>query len=271
MIEYLGYTFVWYALLASVLMSAVCAMMGTYIVSKRLVFISGGIAHASLGGVGMGAFFHFSPLFGAMVFALLSSAGIKRLSRSMEVREDSAIAMLWTFGMSMGVLFVFLSRSFVPELQSYLFGNILTVTALDLWAMIVLLLVTLLLFGGFYRTIFCVSFDAEYASSLGVPVARMEYALLALVALTIVCCLHLVGVVMVIALLSIPPTIANLFVNRFIQVVWLSFLLGLLSCLGGLGLSFLLNVPSGASIVIVSLFLYALARGVKRIMLSVSS
>lgn len=265
--ELLQYDFVLHALLASLLVSILCGLVGTYVVTRRLVFIGGGIAHSSLGGVGLGAYFGFSPLGGAALFALLSAYGIKALSRRREVRQDSAIALLWTVGMSLGIMFSFLSPGFAPELQSYLFGSILTVTVADLWMLAALTAVVVAGFTLFLRPIVGVAFDAMHSRTLGLPVAFIEYALLSVVALTIVCSLRLVGIVMVIALLSVPQMAANLCTQSFCRMAWLSVALSLLGCWGGLALSFSINVPSGASIIFVSVLIYAVIRAIKQLFL----
>ena len=127
------YTFFQNALLGALLASVVCGIMGTYIVSRRLVFISGGITHASFGGIGIGVFFGINPILSAMVYAVLSAFGVEWLSTKVKVREDSAIALFWTFGMSVGILFSFLTPGFMPDLPSFLFGSILTICTSDLW------------------------------------------------------------------------------------------------------------------------------------------
>lgn len=265
MTEILHYDFVWHALATGVLISVLCGVVGTYVVTRRLVFIGGGIAHASLGGVGMGAFFGFSPMLGAMAFALGSAFGIKSLSRFHEVREDSAIALIWTLGMSLGVLFAYLSPGFMPELQSYLFGSILTVTTADLWLMFALTAVVLCLFALFFRPIVSATFDPDFARAQGLPVGLIEWVLLSVVALTIVVSLRLVGIVLVIALLSVPQVTAGLFANRLRSMMALSVAVGLMACLGGLALSYRLNVPSGASIIFTGILIYGLCRAIKKL------
>lgn len=258
--DILGYSFFQHALLGALLASVLCAVVGTYVVTRRLVIAGGGIAHASLGGVGIGAYFHFSPLLGATGFAILTGFAINYLSRQREVREDSAIAMLWTLGMSIGLLFSFLTPGFVTDLQSYLFGNILSITSLDLWYIGILTLLTLLFFSFGLRTIECVAYDRDFAQTQGLPVTWIEGVLTVLVALTIVSCLQLVGIILVVALLSIPQTTAALFARSFKGMMWLSGLFSYLACLGGLALSYTLNIPSGVAIILVSISIYFLSR-----------
>ena len=254
--DILQYVFFHIALLGSFLASILCGIVGTYIVTRRLVFISGGLTHASFGGIGLGVYFGISPIWSAMVFTVLSAFGIKWLSTRDDMREDSAIAVFWTLGMSVGIIFSFLSPSFVPDLSSYLFGNILTITTADIWALAILAFIALLAFSFCLRPIMYVAFDREFARSQGMPVQCMEYLLIGFIALTIVACLRMVGIVLVLSLLTIPQGTANLFTHDYKRMMWYSILIGYLSCLGGLFFSYFWNVPSGACIILVSVLIY---------------
>lgn len=256
MMEILQYTFFQNALAGSILASILCGIIGTYIATRRLVFISGGITHASFGGVGLGVYLGFSPILSAAVFAVLSAFGVQWFRKQQNMREDSAIAIFWTFGMSIGIICSFLTPGFMPDLSSFLFGNILTITAPDLYVLAALTLLTALFFGAFLRSIIAISFDREFARSRHLPVTLFEYILMALIALTIVATLRMVGIVLVMSLLTIPPTTANIFTHNYKRIIFLSILLGNVSCLGGLFLSYHFNVPSGASIIMVSILLY---------------
>ena len=255
--ELLQYTFFQHALLGSLLASIACGLVGTYIVTRRLVFISGGLTHASFGGIGLGLYTGIPPILSAAVFAVLSAFGVEWLSKRKDMREDSAIAVFWTLGMALGIMFTFLSPGFAPDLSAYLFGNILTITASDIALLGVLAAILAVFFGLYLRPIVSIAFDREFARSQGLPVAFFEYALMLFIALTIVACLRMVGIVLVISLLTIPQMTANLFSHRFHRIIWLSIGIGYLSCLGGLLLSFYLNVPSGASIIFFSILIYA--------------
>lgn len=258
--ELLQYTFFQHALLGSLLASIACGLVGTYIVTRRLVFISGGLTHASFGGIGLGLYTGIPPILSAAVFAVLSAFGVEWLSKRKDMREDSAIAVFWTLGMALGIMFTFLSPGFAPDLSAYLFGNILTITASDIALLGVLAAILAVFFGLYLRPIVSIAFDREFARSQGLPVAFFEYALMLFIALTIVACLRMVGIVLVISLLTIPQMTANLFSHRFHRIIWLSIGIGYLSCLGGLLLSFYLNVPSGASIIFFSILIYALCK-----------
>lgn len=258
--DLLQYTFFQHALLGSLLASIACGLVGTYIVTRRLVFISGGLTHASFGGIGLGLYTGIPPILSAAVFAVLSAFGVEWLSKRKDMREDSAIAVFWTLGMALGIMFTFLSPGFAPDLSAYLFGNILTITASDIALLGVLSAVLAVFFGLYLRPIVSIAFDREFARSQGLPVAFFEYTLMMFIALTIVACLRMVGIVLVISLLTIPQMTANLFSHRLLRIVWLSIGIGYLSCLGGLLLSFYLNVPSGASIIFFSILIYAVCK-----------
>lgn len=263
--EILSYSFIQNALLGGLLASLLCAMVGTYVVTRRLVIAGGGVAHASLGGVGLGAYFGFSPLLGAAAFALFSGYSIEWLSRRHGAREDSATAMLWTFGMSIGILFSFLAPGFMTELPAYLFGDILSISHSDLITIGLLTALTALLFYFFLPIIVSISYDRDFAITQGLPVRFFEFILTTLTALTIVSCLHIVGIVLVISLLSIPQMTAAIFVRTFRSMVFLSALLGYAGCLCGLVVSFYFNVPSGAAIILASVSIYILSRAIKKL------
>jgi len=253
------------AIYAAILTSISCGIIGTYIVSKRIVFISGGITHASFGGIGIGYFFGFSPLLGAMVFSILSALGIEFMSKKTDVREDSAIAILWSFGMAIGVIFIFLTPGYSANLMSYLFGNILTVSYLNLVLLFSLSAVIVLVFAVLYKTILFIAFDEQYARAIRLPVETINYLLITLIALTIVLNIRVAGIILVISLLTIPQTIANIFSKKFKNIIFLSIAIGLLGSFSGLILSYFLNIPSGASIIFFFVILFIIAKIIKGI------
>ena len=263
--DLLQYTFFQHALLGSLLASIACGIIGTYIVTRRLVFISGGITHASFGGIGLGLFAGISPILSAAVFSVLSAFGVEWLSRRKDMREDSAIAVFWTLGMALGIMFSFLSPGFAPDLSAYLFGNILTINQIDLWMLGILALILTGFFYLFIRPIVYIAFDREFARSQRMPVLIFEYILMMFIALTIVSCLRMVGIVLAISLLTLPQMTANLFTHSFKRIIFLSIVLGYMGCLGGLFLSYQLQVPSGAAIIFVSILIYSLAKVYKQI------
>ncbi len=257
------YTFFQNALVGALLASVVCGFVGTYIVTRRLVFISGGITHASFGGIGLGVYLGLNPIVSALVFAVLSAFGIQWMSGRSDVREDSAIAMFWTFGMSVGILCCFLTPGFMPDLPSFLFGSILTIDRADLWLLAAVTAVVIAVFVLFYRTIVSIAFDATFARSQHLPVSLVNYAMMGLIALTIVSTLRMVGIVLAISLLTVPQMTANLFTYSFRRIIVGSIVIGWVDCLVGLTLSYRLNVPSGASIIFSSIIIYALSKAIK--------
>lgn len=264
MTELLQYTFFQNALLATLLLSIVCGMVGTYIVTRRMVFIAGGIAHASLGGVGICALLAAPPLLGASVFSLATGFSVKLLSRRFEVREDSAIAMLWAFGMSIGIMCSFLTPSFLPDLPNYIFGNILLTTRADLVFLAAIALFAILFFFFCKPQIIAIAFDSEFAQSIHLNVNLYKNVMMALIALSIVGILRSMGIVLAICMLSIPQITSGLFCKSFNGMMWTSMLFIILSSLVGLFCSYYLNVPSGAAIVFVAVVIYLLCYTIKR-------
>ena len=259
-LELFNYTFFQHALLGSLFASIACGTIGTYIVTRRLVFISGGITHASFGGIGIGLYTGVSPILSAAIFSVLSAFGVEWLSKRKDMREDSAIAVFWTFGMAIGIIFSFLAPGFTPDLSAFLFGNILTITITDIWMLVILSTVLTCFFSCFLNTIIYIAFDREYARSQRIPVRLFEYLLMMFIALTIVSCLRLIGIVLVISLLTLPQMTANLFTHSFKKIIFLSVGIGFTSCLGGLLLSYQIQVPSGAAIIFFSIILYAFCK-----------
>ncbi|MBQ8520368.1 MAG: metal ABC transporter permease, partial [Bacteroides sp.] len=175
MFELLNYTFFQHALLGSLFASIACGIIGTYIVTRRLVFISGGITHASFGGIGIGLYTGISPILSAAVFSVLSAFGVEWLSKRKDMREDSAIAVFWTFGMAVGIIFSFLAPGFTPDLSAFLFGNILTITTTDIVILAALSVLLVIFFTLFLNPIVYIAFDREFARSQRIPVVLFEY------------------------------------------------------------------------------------------------
>ena len=259
----LEYSFVQNALLGSLLASIACGLVGTYIVARRLVLISGGITHASFGGIGLGVYFGVNPILAAMAFAVASACGVQWMSARGRIREDSAIAVFWTFGMSLGIIFSFMTPGFVDDLSSYLFGSILAIGPGDLWVLGIVAAAVVATFALLMRTIVCTAFDPVFARSLRLPVPAIEYIMMALTAMTIVATLRLVGIVLAISLLTMPQLTAGIFTYSFPRMATLSILFGMAYCAGGLAVSYWLNVPSGASIIFVSIIIYAALKTIK--------
>lgn len=264
-VELLDYAFFRNALLGSLFASIACGIIGTYVVTKRLVFISGGITHASLGGLGIGFYFGLSPIISAMVFAIFSAFGIQWLSDKHDVREDSAIAVFWSLGMAIGILLTFLTPGYAPNLSEYLFGNILTITQFDIIALLILSFILVVFFVVFYHAIVSVSFDTEFARTRRQPTRFLEYALMFFIAVTIVLSIRLVGIVLLMSLITVPQMTANLFTVNYAKMILLSILLSFIGCVTGLFLSYYLNVPSGAFIIFVLILMFFIAKIIKAI------
>ena len=252
MFELLQYEFIRNALLAVLLASIACGIIGVYVVVKRIVFISGGIAHASFGGVGLGYFLGVNPIWGIIPFSILSALAMGLVSKRTRIPEDTAIGILWALGVSLGIVFIGLSPGYAPDLFSYLFGNILTVTSVDLIIMLILDLVIIMVVFLFYKEFLALSFDDEFATVVGVPTVKLYFLLLCLIALTIVVLMKVVGIIMIIALLTIPAAISKQYTSNLKKMIFISILLSAIFGLGGLWLSYQLNLASGATIVIVS-------------------
>lgn len=262
--EFLQYEFMRNALLAAVLVSIACGIVGTFVVVKRIVFISGGISHAAFGGIGLGYWLGINPLLAVIPFSLAAAMAIGVLGRRMRVSDDTAIGVLWTMGMALGILFIQLSPGYAPDLMSYLFGNILTVPARDLLLMLALDGIILLAVLALYREFAAISFDEEFATVVGVPARILGLLLLCLVALSVVVLIRVVGIILVIALLTMPAAISRQFTHNLKKLMILASLTGIVLTTGGLWLSFLLDLGSGATIILVLGTVFLLTSFLKR-------
>ncbi len=264
-LELLDYTFFRNALIGSFFASICAGIIGTYIVTRRFVFISGGLTHASLGGLGMGFFFGINPIFSAALFSIFSALGIKWLTDKHDVREDSAIAVFWSMGMALGIILTFLTPGYAPNLSEYLFGNILTITERDIYLFIALTAALIIFFIAFYRAIISVSFDLMFAKTRHVPTQFIEYMMMFFIAVTIVLSIRLVGIVLLLSLITVPQMTANLFTVNYGKIIVLSSALCFLGCVTGLVLSYFLNVPSGAFIIFVLILFYIIGKIIKSV------
>ena len=258
--ELFQYAFFQYALLGSLFTAIACGIVGTYIVSRRLVFISGGITHASFGGLGLGFYTGMNPIVSAMLFAILAAFGVEWASRTQQIREDSAIAGVWSLGMALGVIFIFLTPGYAPNLSAYLFGNILTIAPADIIASAVLSVVVLLLFGY-------VAFDPAFAKTQQLPVRLIEYLMMCLIAITIVLAIRMVGIMLLMSLLTLPQITVNLLTSDFRKIMWGSVLIGFVGSVVGLFLSYYLNIPSGAFIILVLVLLFLAVKAIKALLI----
>ena len=260
LIELFSYDFFQKAFLAAVFASISCGIIGSYIVSRRIVFISGGITHASFGGIGLAFLLGFNPLVGAVLFAVASALGIQFFTKVAEIREDSSIAIWWSLGMALGIIFVFLTPGYTPNLMSYLFGNILTVTNSELWWMFMLNVVIIAFFIFFFRNILYVAFDEEFARTAGLPVQLYNYMTITLIALTVVLNIRVVGIILILSLLTIPQASANLFTKDFKKLLILSSVFAFAGTIAGLFISYFMDIPSGAAIIFTLVVMFGVLR-----------
>ena len=261
--DILRYTFFQNALWASLLISIACGIVGTYIVSRRIVFISGGITHATFGGLGIGFYLGINPLLSALLFALLSAFGVEYLSHSgsyQRIREDSVIAAVWSFGMAIGVIFIFLTPGYAPNLSAFLFGNILTIPINDLFWMAMLSISLVLMYVMGKKAIVYTAFDRDFAFTQRLPVRLIEYMMMFFIATTIVLSIRLVGIMLLMSMLTIPQMTVNLFTANYHKITVISCIVGLFGCISGLFLSYFINIPSGAFIILILILLFVIAK-----------
>jgi len=265
MLEVLGFEFFRNALLAGVFASIACGIIGTYVVVRRMVSVSGGISHAAFGGIGLGYFLGIDPLLGAAGFTVAAALGVGTLQLRARQQMDTLIGAVWAAGMAIGILFVYLTPGFAPDLFSYLFGNILLVPRGDILLMGILTAVIVAVVAVLYRELQAVTFDPDYAAVMNLPVERLSLLLLVLIALTVVMLIRVVGIILVIALLTLPAAISRLYTARVWTMMLLAVVLGIIFTVAGIALSYVIDVPSGATIVLVSTLAYAGALGAERL------
>lgn len=258
--EIFEYDFFRNAFVGILLLSVASAVIGTYIVTRRLVSISGGVTHACFGGLGLGYFLGWNPVVMAAVFAVGSSLGVQWMSKRHRVREDSAIAVVWALGMALGTLFIFLTPGYVPELNAFLFGNVLTITQSDLWLFGIFTAVLLIFFACFFRSIVICAFDSDFATVRHLPVTFITTAMTVLVAICIVLTIRLVGVMLLMSMLALPQMVAESFCNRFSSMMLLSVGVSLACSLAGLLLATVIDVPCSALIVLTMTGAYVVTR-----------
>lgn len=263
MFELFDYDFFIRALFGVVLIAVGAAITGTYIITRRLVSISGGITHACFGGLGLGYFLGISPVAMAAVFAVGSSVAVEWMSRRLRLREDSAVAVIWALGMAVGVVFVFLTPGYVPELNSFLFGNILTISDSDLWAFGLFTAVLISFMSWKYRQIVACAFDRDFARVIGLPVRFITYTMTVLVAVCIVLTIRLVGVMLLMSMLSLPIMTAEVFCRRYSTIMLASVAVAVATSLAGLFVGSVADVPCSAFIVLMMAAAFILAKALK--------
>ncbi|MFO7964849.1 MAG: metal ABC transporter permease [Desulfobacterales bacterium] len=252
MSELLGYEFMRHAVLAGVIAGMICGVIGTLVVVNRIVFLSGGIAHAAYGGIGLSYFMGWPYLLGTVGFSMLAAMVMAAVTLNAKHRADTVIGVIWAVGMALGVIFIDLTPGYTADLMSYLFGSILAVSKADIFYMGGLFLFICIVVWYFYEEFLAMSYDPEFARVRGVPVQMLYFLLIGMVALAVVMVIRVVGLILVIALLTIPPYIAEQYATSVGRMIIISTVLGLIFTLGGLSLSYAFNLTSGAVIILVA-------------------
>ena len=259
--DLLQYAFIQRAIIATLLTSIACGVIGVYVVTKRIVFIAGGISHACFGGLGLSFYLGLNPLIGLLPFSVLSAAALGFLSKKTRVSEDTAIGILWSLGVAVGVILIYLTPGYAPDLMTYLFGNILTVPASDIWLMVGIDILILAVVILFYKEFLSMCFDEEFTKVVGVSADKIYLLLLCLLALTTVAMIKVVGIILIIAMLSIPASISRKFSHNMKTMMVYSSVIGAVLSLVGLLLSYYFDLPSGATIILVMSVVYLIVVG----------
>jgi len=270
MLEALQFEFIQNALLAGLLASIICGVMGTLVVVNRIVFLSGGIAHAAYGGIGLAVFFGWPFLLGTIGFSLVAAFIMAVITLKSKHRADTIIGVVWAIGMASGVILLDLAPGYNVDLMSFLFGSILTVPDSDIWMMLGVGLVIVAVVVCFYNDYLALSYDEEFAQIRGVPVKTLYILMIVMLALGIVMIIQVVGLILVIALLTIPPYIAEKYSRSLLNMMVLSSVLSAIFTVAGLWLSYVFNLTSGASIIMVAGFGFLISLGIERLLPGIS-
>ena len=255
--DILQYNYLSNALVACVLSGITCGIIGTYIVARRMVFLCGGITHASFGGLGIAFYFGANPILGATVFAILSALGIEWSNSRSKIRPDSAIGMVWGIGMAIGAFFIALRPGYTSgDMANFLFGSILTVTNGDIIALAILSIALIIGAILWHRPIMFTAFDRNFAEASGVPTRVISYAMAVITALTIVLSIRTMGIVLLISLLTMPVVTANLLFKNYKQIAPAAVAIAVIGGVLGIALSYHAEVPSGPAIIFVLTMLF---------------
>ena len=259
----LNYTFMQNALIAALLASIVTGIIGTIAIEKKLISMSGGIAHASFGGIGFGYLLGFEPIWGGLVFAVGSSVLISRLSKNSKIKADTMTGILWSFGMALGILFISLAPGYMPDMTSYLFGDILSVSTSSLIYMGIFTAVIIFVFAMLYNHLISYMFDEEYSKARGINTKVLEWIVYIMIPIGIMVLIKIVGIILTIALMTIPVSIAKLICKSIKRVIIASMILSAVFSVAGLTISYYVNIPSGVCIILLSTVVYLLLLAVK--------
>ncbi len=259
MLEALSFDFMRNALLAGLFASVACGVIGVLVVVNRLVFLAGGVAHAAYGGVGLAFYFGLPVLPATLGFTVFSALAMGAATLRRAERADTMIGVMWAAGMALGIILIDLTPGYNTDLMSFLFGSILTVPGADIWRMAVLDAAILGLVLYYYKQLAAMSFDREFSEVRGAPVVFLHYLLLAMTAVSVVMLIRVVGLILVMALLTIPPYLAERRVSSLWGMMALSTLLSILFCMAGLLVAYRLDLTSGASIIAVAVVFFVAA------------
>jgi zinc transport system permease protein len=252
MLEILSYTFIKNAIIAGVLVSIISGIIGSLIVVNRMVFLAGGIAHSAYGGIGISIYFALPMLLSTTIYSVLVAAFIAMITYNNRHKLDTIIGLTWAMGMSLGILLVNLTPGYNVNLMSYLFGSILSVNSNDIIFMSSIFILIILLLVFFYRDILAVSYDSAYANIRGVQTKIFYTLILIIASISIVIAIKIVGLILVIALLSIPTFIAEKFASSLLNMMIYSSCFSIFFTLSGLVLSYSYDLSSGPSIILIS-------------------
>jgi zinc transport system permease protein len=266
MLEVLQYSFIQNALIAGILISIAAGIIGSLVVVNKITFLTGGIAHSSYGGIGLAIYLGIPVLFGATIFAVLTAIIIAIITLKNRTRIDAIIGIMWASGMAIGIIFVDLTPGYNVDLMSYLFGSIIAVSNEDLIFMSLLDFFIIFIILFFYKQILAVSYDSEFASLRGINVKFFYTLILILAALCVVAAIKAVGLILVIALLTIPTYLAETFANKLSSMMMISSILATIFTIIGLIISYIYDISSGASIIMVSVIILTVVKliGLKR-------
>ena len=240
------------ALLAAIFAGITCGIVGTYVVARRMVFLCGGITHASFGGLGIALYAGVNPIGGALIFATLSAMGIEWASDKGKIREDSAIGIIWSIGMAIGALFMSLTPGYTSgDLAGYMFGSIVTVTSQDITALGIFTLLCVIGTILWWRPIMYLAFDRDFAASQGIASRATSYILTVVVAITIVLAIRIMGIVLLLSLFTIPAVTANIISKSYAKITLLSAAIAVCGAVGGLVASYNWEIPPGTCIIFI--------------------
>ncbi|MDD3948428.1 MAG: metal ABC transporter permease [Anaerolineaceae bacterium] len=261
-----SYEFMRNALLASMWISLACGIVGTLVVLNRIVSLSGGIAHAAYGGVGLAYYLGQDPMLGALLFSTVSALVMGTAHRKSKTGADTLIGVMWSIGMAVGIIFISLTPGYKANLMSYLFGSILAVSSNDLKLMALIAFVVLAFVILSYRSLLAISYDETFSTVRNVQVNLIYLSMLVLIGLTVVVSMRMVGLILVIALLSIPPAVARVFLKDMRGIMLLSFILSAIFCALGLVISFLTNIQTGPVIILLASTAYLISLLVRQLL-----